>query len=53
MPNPVLVFFASPLTPTPTFHFGTVTLLFCRLPYLCYLSGNLRLTNAYSGQNGT
>ena len=52
MPNPVLVFSASPITPNPTFHFGTVTLLLCHLSCPGYLSGNLRPTNAYSGQNG-
>jgi hypothetical protein len=53
MPTPVLVFAASRRIPNPTFHFGTVTPLLYSISRLRYLSGNIRLTNAYSGQNGT
>jgi hypothetical protein len=53
MPHPVLVFVALCIVPNPTFHFGTVTPLLYLIPWLSYLSGNIRLTNAYSGQNGT
>jgi hypothetical protein len=53
MPHPVLVFLASRNIPNPTFHFGTVTPLLYPTSPLSYLSGNIRPTNAYSGQNGT
>jgi hypothetical protein len=53
MPHPVLVFVAFCIILDPTFHFGTVTSLLYLASKLCYLSGNIRLTNAYSGQNGT
>jgi hypothetical protein len=53
MPHPVLVFALSRKTPNPTFHFGTVTHLLYLTSCRRYLSGNIRLTNAYSEQNGT
>jgi hypothetical protein len=53
MPHPVLVFVAFLSIPNPTFHFGTVTSLLYLSFCLCYLSGNIPLTNAYSGQDRT
>lgn len=53
MPHPVLVFVAVGKTTTQTFHFGTVTPLLYLTSCICYLSGNIRLTYAYSGRNGT
>jgi CheY-like chemotaxis protein len=52
MPHPVLVFVAFGNIPNPTFHFGTVTPLLYLISCCRYLSGNIPLTNAYSGRNG-
>jgi len=53
MPHPVLVFLTFGIILGRTFHFGTFTPLLYLASWLCYLSGNIPLTNAYSGQNGT
>jgi hypothetical protein len=51
MPHPILVFVDFLRIPIPMFHFGTVTSLLYLSSCLRYLSGNIRLTNAYSGRN--
>jgi hypothetical protein len=53
MPHSILVIATFRNIRNLTFHFGTVTPLHYLASCLGYLSGNIRLTNAYSEQNGT